>query len=206
MILTQIPRRTRQRWAKKIQKESRQMESSMSSANCADDIQPEAMEIDNAYEYNEEYFHDSLYESKELEYDSADAENYSVRSISSESSSVTEELDQLNRSDIELEIDDESEDESVYEILDMVRSKLYDGSELSDEEGVFLVMEYYINFKLSKAALQGLLKIFKIMLPKNNNLPTSNYKMFKFIRQFAPQLNEKKPLLLQGLFILLQRK
>ena len=54
MILTQIPRRTRQRWAKKIQKESRQMESSMSSANCADDIQPEAMEIDNAYEYNEE--------------------------------------------------------------------------------------------------------------------------------------------------------
>ena len=119
-----------------------------------------------------------------------------MRSISSESSSVSEELDQLNRSDIELEIDDESENESVYEILDMVRSKLYDGSELSDEEGVFLVMEYYINFKLSKAALQGLLKIFKIMLPKNNNLPTSNYKMFKFIRQFTPQLNEKKNIII----------
>ncbi|KAK3924497.1 DNA polymerase IV [Frankliniella fusca] len=72
------------------------------------------------------------------------------------------------------------------------RVKLFEGSDLTVNEGILNVMDLWISNKESKAALDRTLKAISRLLPKNNNLPSSAHTVLSFIEGLAPDLSVSK--------------
>ncbi|KAK3918492.1 Ankyrin repeat and zinc finger domain-containing protein 1 [Frankliniella fusca] len=72
------------------------------------------------------------------------------------------------------------------------RVKLFEGSDLTVNEGILNVMDLWISNKESKAALDRTLKAISRLLPKNNNLPSNAHTVLSFIEGLAPDLSVSK--------------
>jgi hypothetical protein len=93
--------------------------------------------------------------------------------------------------DINLENEKEEEHENVSEAdeddeLDLFRednilkcNKLYEGAEISELDFCIIIMRFAWVHKISKTALDHLLKMFHEILPKNNVVPSSIHKFQK---------------------------
>lgn len=125
-------------------------------------------------------------------------------SVSSECSSE-ESLVQLNNSDEEFENDDSSGDESdsnseqdyadrkINEDIDVENIEIvnesemiHENSEVSVDEAVFNLLNFYIKHNITKAALQESLKMQLKLLPNNNQIPKTVYKLSQYVQQISP--------------------
>lgn len=88
--------------------------------------------------------------------------------------------------------DDESDIDSDEDPIGTFTEKLYEGCEIDDRQAILIVVKLYIDHKLTKATLQGFLTAISKMLPKNNRLPKTNFKLFNYLATFAPQNIETK--------------
>lgn len=68
------------------------------------------------------------------------------------------------------------------EIIDKL---LYKKSEITVSQSILSIMELYIHNKLTKAALQAILKALQLLLPKPNAMPKTEFKLFQFVRNVA---------------------
>lgn len=66
------------------------------------------------------------------------------------------------------------------------QSMVYENSRQTTDEAVLSVLQLYIKHKLTKNALKDALKTVCDMLPVPNNMPTTVFKLFKYITDLAP--------------------
>lgn len=66
---------------------------------------------------------------------------------------------------------------------------LYDNSQTTIYRSVLAIMNFYIQHKLTRAALRDLLKILQVLLPKTNSMPKTDFQLFRMIDKAAPTCN-----------------
>ena len=91
----------------------------------------------------------------------------------------------------DIDNDDESDIEND-DAFNIIKSQIYEGSQVSVDEAVFIIMEHFIEHKITKVTLQNMLKICSKLLPQNNLLPRSNFKLFQWLGTLAPVISEIK--------------
>lgn len=90
-------------------------------------------------------------------------------------------------------LDDEEGDTEDYEcenIYDKIENvpTIYEGSNINLEESILLIMELFMKHKWTKNNLQDILRMIKILLPKNNRIPNTVYKLFKYLQNLGPPI------------------
>lgn len=84
----------------------------------------------------------------------------------------------------------EVEDEFVTSAVNQLSNDLlYDNSEITVIKSVLTLMNLYLQHKLTKAALNAILKMLQLFLPKPNKLPTTQFRLFQYIENVAPSCN-----------------
>lgn len=84
----------------------------------------------------------------------------------------------------------EVEDEFVTSAVNQLSNDLlYDNSEIIVIKSVLTLMNLYLQHKLTKAALNAILKMLQLFLPKTNKLPTTRFRLFQYIENAAPSCN-----------------
>lgn len=63
---------------------------------------------------------------------------------------------------------------------------LYNNSEVTVIKSVLILMDLYLQHKLTKAALNAILKMLQLLLLKPNKMPTTQFRLFQFIENAAP--------------------
>lgn len=121
-----------------------------------------------ASEYSDELFSDGEYTSDDENYDSAS--DYSDTDIEDEQS-------EGDHSDEEIFNSDDSWCDEL----------LYQGADITVGETVLDILEIYIQNKLSKKALDHVLKKMYKFLPKPNKLPKSKYLFLKLLGNLLPK-------------------
>ncbi len=83
-------------------------------------------------------------------------------------------------------------DDEDIELPEGMERPIYSGATCSIAEAVFLILQFYFEFQLTKKCLHGLLELINNFLPHPNILPRSKYSLLKILKKFAPQYNVKK--------------
>lgn len=104
------------------------------------------------------------------------------------SSNCSNNINDNDASDIEWN-DDYSNDDNDNSKFDYM---LYKNSTMSVDQGVLELMNFYINHKLTKAALKEMLRIVCNMLPRDNQMPRTVFKLFQYVKNIAPPCNVNK--------------
>lgn len=78
------------------------------------------------------------------------------------------------------------------EVCESTQLMLYEGCKFSKDEAILMVMEHYITNKQTKSALQSFLSTVHKLLPEKNDLPTSNYQLFNYLKKLAPVKKAEK--------------
>lgn len=66
------------------------------------------------------------------------------------------------------------------------QSMIYENSRQTTDEAVLSFLQLYVKHKLTKNALKGILKTVCDVLPVPNNMPTTIFKLFKYVTDLAP--------------------
>lgn len=102
------------------------------------------------------------------------------------SSNSSNNMSDNDASDIEWS-DDYSNDDNDDSKFDHM---LYKNSTMS--VGVLELLNFYINHKLTKAALKEMLRIVCNMLPEDNQMPRTVFKLFQYVKNIAPPCDVNK--------------
>ena len=86
---------------------------------------------------------------------------------------------------------DSSNDEDNVELFDDGQIEVYAGCELNVDEGVLLLMDMFLKNKLEKKTMGSFLKCVLRFLPDENNMPKSQYLLFKYVENLCPPPAEK---------------
>lgn len=63
---------------------------------------------------------------------------------------------------------------------------LYENSKITVDQCVFDLLNYYVRYKITKAALEETLKMQINMLPADNNMPKTLFQLFQYVERIAP--------------------
>lgn len=138
---------------------------------------------DHQFLYNNQYIlTDRSEESSSSDSSDEDAE-ISESSSEEESSESSSSESESEKSENEQDSDD-SDSESV-------SPKVYEGCPLTVEEGVLTMMDMFVKHKMDKVQVGGVLKSFLKFLPKINNMPKTQYSLFKYVEDLCPLSPEK---------------
>ena len=69
---------------------------------------------------------------------------------------------------------------------------LYGNSRMSVENSILALLDLYIHHKWTKASLKETLKMLRNMLPEENRMPNSIYKLFQYVKDFASPFHVNK--------------
>lgn len=69
---------------------------------------------------------------------------------------------------------------------------IYEGSQYSTDEAVLLIMNLYVERKLDKKTLASFLGVVNKLLPRPNNMPKSEYLLYKYLEALAPPIVQCK--------------
>lgn len=124
-----------------------------------------------------------------------------MRSETNSGSSATEsDADDEWISDIDVQelLDDNDDDAAVdYDInhicgnIENLHNVIYEGTNMSVEESILSIMDLYIKHRWTKSNLRDTLRMIQIMLPKDNRIPNTVYKLFQYLQ------NLTSPILIQ---------
>lgn len=64
---------------------------------------------------------------------------------------------------------------------------IYESSSVTVDQSVFNLVDFYIQHKLSKSALKGALKIQLAILPSENRMPKTIFKLLQYVEDIAPR-------------------
>ncbi|XP_034944902.1 uncharacterized protein [Chelonus insularis] len=183
---SQVPRSTYYRW-KSIQRRCNLDEDSSSETSEPDsDVNSSIQGENDSFDVSNSTISESSTDNeedgeKDHEEDSEeDNDNLDERDLVAESDDeqIIEDSDDEHNSTNSYEVDSNSS------IASMVNA-LYDGSDISLTRSILLLMNLYIQNKLTKTSLQALLIYIQEILPKPNNMPKTLHNLFKFIENEA---------------------
>lgn len=86
--------------------------------------------------------------------------------------------------------------------LGIVSNLLYNNSQTTIYQSVLAIMNFFIRHKLTRAALKELLKILQVLLPETNNMPKTDFQLFRMIDKAVPPCNFIKHYYCKKMFIL----
>ncbi|XP_074115225.1 uncharacterized protein LOC141537919 [Cotesia typhae] len=126
---------------------------------------------------------------------SEDHENSSNNSNNNQSASDTELDNYLSDHDDDDNIYSDNDHETISQINDNEISNLntergsllmlHENSSISVDQCVFDLLDYYIKHNISKSALAETLKMQLNILPQDNKMPKSVYKLFQYVHKIA---------------------
>ncbi|XP_074098854.1 uncharacterized protein LOC141527332 [Cotesia typhae] len=126
---------------------------------------------------------------------SEDHENSSSNSNNNQSASDTELDNYLSDHDDDDNIYSDNDHETISQINDNEISNLnterasllmlHENSSISVDQCVFDLLDYYIKHNISKSALAETLKMQLNILPQDNKMPKSVYKLFQYVHKIA---------------------
>lgn len=104
----------------------------------------------------------------------------------SESNQPDENIDDANDNADELDGEDNSQfnDEN-----NVILPRLYENSSLTVDESVLMLLDLYSQNQCTKASLSGTLLMLDKLLPNNNRLPRTIFKLFKYVENLVPSVD-----------------
>lgn len=118
--------------------------------------------------------------------DSSSAENAS----SSESSLENDSIQSSSGSESELS-ENEQNDSDDSDSGVKISPDVYNDCPINVDEGVLNLMNLFVKHKLEKVQLVGVLNSVLKFLPKHNNMPKTQYSLFKYVEDLCPLSKEK---------------
>jgi len=110
----------------------------------------------------------------------------SVSLTDGKSSSDDEDSDKTNYSSQQEQSLGSSSDSESDSDISFGNLKVYEGCDLSVEEGVCAVMDLFMTHKQTKTTLECVLKLILKFLPEENHMPLSKHLLFKYVHDAGP--------------------
>lgn len=108
---------------------------------------------------------------------------------SSESSSEDDSVKSSSASDSEVsDIESNNSDDSDCGVFQS--PKVFKGCNITEDEGVLVLMSLFTKYKLDKEQMGGILKSVLKFLPKYNNMPKTQYALFQYVEKLSPVSKE----------------
>lgn len=82
---------------------------------------------------------------------------------------------------------DSSENENNINPQDnVIRQLLYENCSSTVEESILMLLDLYVKNKWTKASLKGTLNMLQILLPEDNQMPKTVFKLLQYVRNLVP--------------------